>query len=527
MTKQDKDIARVRGLIFESVSRPVVFETLLTEVDALATEPKSTALDALSPDFTDATTTANQAASIGQGAIEIQFSMDRKGRVLTGSAQAISLFGLLPGERLHDRLGDSGRDALDDLIAGRRSQIMFTLFAESRPRPMLVLAKYSAHETIEAYAVLVRWNSAVAPLLREGFSLTDAEVDIVELLFQGNSPKDIARRRDRSPETVRTQLRTICRKTDTHGHMDLVHLVYGLMATADKLQARHGSASRGHYMLELPSGRHVDVETTGPADGKPLLYLHGCMGGRRLPQQALAALSHRRIIAPGRPGHGQTPADPDLSPQDIARDTIAILDHFNVQQTEVLSYNLGLPYALWLDAVAPGLVSSMTCLSPIPPLTRWADLMALPTEPRVFATLTRLNPAAARYLALLGGQRILQRGTDGVGKILFNRAKCDLAKMDADTETQRLFWHGHAWHVERGPDGFLTDARLSSTSWDNELTVRGTPIQFVVGAHDLNVPPAALNRLAHKVGASISTIPNAGHTLLHADPELWLRFIKN
>ncbi len=522
MTDKDSQIAQLRSLIFESVSRNDLFDTLLTEVDGLIHAPNSTGIDVLSPDFADATATAHQAAAAGHGATDVRFRINRKGQVLGGSARAISLFSLSPGESLYDRLGESGRSVLEALCSGKRSQAMFTLFADPRPRPILVLARYADDGVIDALAILVQWNGAIAPLLRDGFALTEAEVDIVELLFQGNSPKEIARRRDRSPDTVRTQLRTICQKTDTHGISDVVHLVYGLLATVNHIQSERSAQVQGNYMVKLPNGRAMDVEVTGPVDGRPLLFLHGCLGGRRLPAKALQALSDRRIIAPGRPGHGQTRLGARTDLSDMVADLEALLDHFRVTEVDVVSYDLGAPFALWLAQRSPERIGSVLSIAPVPPLVRWTDLMALPPETRVFSILSRLNPSAARYLALLGGQRILRQGPEGFGQIVFKTSPFDRDLMQSNPDMQRMYWHGHSWHVEHGPDGFLADARLSSKAWDADLTRLSVPVKFVAGQEDRNVPPKALSSLADTVGAELIHVPGSGHSLLHADPDIWL-----
>ncbi|MEO1364882.1 MAG: alpha/beta fold hydrolase, partial [Pseudomonadota bacterium] len=493
---------QLRSLIFESVARNETFGTLIEQTDAAMRLEPSTGLDPLVPAFESASDAVMQTGAAGQGASEIGFAFDRKGRVTTGTASAVSVFGLDPGERLMDRLGDTGLSVLDELLRGRRSQVSFTLFTRPQLRPVPVFAQSNGAGGFDAIAIVVGWNSAVAPLLKNGFQLTDAEVDVVEMLFRGHQPKEIARRRDRALETVRTQVRTICRKTDTHGHVDIVHLVYGLIATTQFMRGERAVDAHGNYMLSLPSGRRMDVEVTGPSQGKPLLFLHGCLAGRRLPEAALEQFRDRRIIAPARPGHGQTPSDNTAGVEDVAGDLVDMLDTFDVGQIDVISYDLGAPFALWMAALAPDRVRSLTCLAPVPPLTSWADMWSVPSESRVFAALSRVNPKAARYLALLGGQRILREGPAGFAKIVFANARHDQSLVAASDVVQKLFWHGHAWHVERGPDGFLGDAALASQRWDDALPPLTLQPRFVLGATDVNAPAALVHRLAERVGAS-------------------------
>lgn len=513
---------RLRSLIFESVARTDLFGDLIAQTDAAMRTHPDIGLRDLVAEFEDASDIVLRTGAAGQAATEVRFSFDRNGRVITGTASAISVFGLTPGDNLFNRLGDSGHLALEDLIRGKRSQASFTLLTEPRLRPVPVFAQSNENGSYDAVAISVGWNSAVVPVLKAGYQLTDAEIDIVEHLFRGHQLAEIATHRGRALETVRTQVRTICRKTDTRGQVDIVHLVYGLMATTQFLSTEETARAHGNYLLDLPNGHRMDVEVTGSNQGRPLLFLHGCLAGRRLQEAAVRRLSEHRIIAPGRPGHGQTPSDQPSDPKAVAADLCHVLDYFNIAQANVVAYDLGTPFALWLATLAPERVRSLLCLAPVPPLRGWRNLWSLPPETRVFAMLSRTNPSAARYLALLGGQRILRQGPSGFGKIVFANSRQDQELVSASETIQKLFWHGHAWHVERGPDGFLADAQLSSTAWDEGLMRLSQSPVFVLGEVDRNTPQAGVQKLADRVGARTATIATAGHSLLHANAAAWV-----
>jgi len=513
---------RLHSLIFESVARTETFRALIEQTDTEMGYKKTADLGEFTSEFEDASRTFMRTGSYGKDSTEIEFSFDSKGRLTEETASFASLFGLAPGEKLYNRLGDSGRGALEDLTRGRRSQAAFTLFTHHRLRPVPVLARSDGHGTFRATAITLRWSNAIAPILKSGYRLTDTEIDVVELLFQGHQPKEIAHRRQRSLETVRTQVRRICDKTDTHGQADILHLIYGLIATTQLMHADQTAAAHGNFMVTLPSGRRIDVECSGPETGKPLLFLHGCLAGRRLPATALERFQDRRIMAPGRPGHGQTQKDDGLGVQDVAQDILYVLNHFGVETVDVLTYDLGAPYALWMAALQPERVSSLTCLAPVPPLVDWLDIWSLPVETRVFSVLSKANPSAAHYLALLGGQRILRQGPGDFGRIVFANSRFDREQIESDEHAQKLFWHGHAWHVERGPHGFLSDAKLSSTNWSAGLPKLEQPVSFLSGEHDRNSPKRGLTQLAALVGAHLTEIPDAGHSLLHTDADAWV-----
>lgn len=521
MQDTDDPSHRLRSRIFESLARPETFGALIAQTDVALLEDKDSGLTRVSQDFEDASGQLMRASSYGKSGPMIEFAFDRKARLTDWTASFVSLFGLGRGESLYGRLGESGRDALEALTRGQRSQAAFTLFTHPRLRPVPVLAQADGEGAFKAVAITLQWSNAIGPILTSGYQLTPSEIDVVELLFHGHQPKEIAAQRNRSLETVRTQIRSISRKTDTHGQADILHLVYGLIATTQHLQADQTAAAHGNFVLTLPSGRRVDVECSGTETGRPLLFLHGSMGGRRFSETLRASFADRRIIAPGRPGHGQTTADPDHSVKDVARDLLHVLDSFGVQAADVLTYDMGAPYGLWMAQLAPQRVLSLTCLAPVPPILNWQASRQLPAEMRVFSVLARTNPAAAHYLAVLGGQRILRQGHGDFGKIVFGRLKAERTLLDRNEEAQRLFWHGHAWHVERGPYGFLSDAKLSSSNWSEGLCELQCPVTFLVGDQDRNAPRAMLPDLARLVSADVRDVRNAGHSLLHASPEAW------
>lgn len=525
MTGGNKEIQRLRSLIFESIARSDTFPALIEKADAAMRLEADTGLAGLRGEFDDASNVILRSGTYGKGEEEIQFAFDSKAKVTSSTATAVSVFGLAPGESVFDRLGNSGRTALEDIIRGRRSLASLTLFTYPNLRPVPVLVTSQGNDSFHAIAIVLRWTDAIAPLLQSGYHLTDAEVDVVELLFRGHQPKDIAQRRERSLETVRTQIRKICTKTDTHGQADIIHLVYGLIATTQSNQAGLAAEAHGNFMLTAPSGRRIDVECTGPDTGRPLLFLHGCLGGRRLPQDALTRLKDRRIVAPGRPGHGQTQADATLSVQDVAQDLFFVLDFFGIGEVDVLTYDLGAPYGLWMSAIQPARIRSLLCLAPVPPLTDWKDVWSLPVETRVFSVLSRLNPSAAHYFALLGGQRILRQGPADFAKIVFASSRFDRRLVERDETAQRLFWHGHAWHVERGPHGFLADAKLSSQPWHQDLPRLQTPPRFLTGAKDRNTPRSGLKTLANQVGAELNVAESSGHSLIHTSPAKWVDLV--
>lgn len=64
--------------------------------------------------------------------------------------------------------------------------------------------------------------------VQQFFALSKTETHILGLIAQGNSNNDIADHRNRSPDTIKTQISTLMRKTNSRNRTDLVHMVRNL-----------------------------------------------------------------------------------------------------------------------------------------------------------------------------------------------------------------------------------------------------------------------------------------------------------
>jgi DNA-binding NarL/FixJ family response regulator len=82
------------------------------------------------------------------------------------------------------------------------------------------------------------WTERVSETLRRLYKLTAAEIEIVRAIVGGKIVKQIARDRDRSTETVRTQVRSILSKTGTHSQAELACVALRLMAGEDATPRR-------------------------------------------------------------------------------------------------------------------------------------------------------------------------------------------------------------------------------------------------------------------------------------------------
>jgi len=87
-------------------------------------------------------------------------------------------------------------------------------------------------------------------------------------------------------------------------------------------------------ILTLSDGRKVSYLDIGDSKGTPLLFFHGSPGSRyeALFVEKSAFSNNLRIIAPDRPGFGDSDFKPNYSLHDYNDDIIEIVDQLNISK---------------------------------------------------------------------------------------------------------------------------------------------------------------------------------------------------
>lgn len=131
----------------------------------------------------------------------------------------------------------------------------------------------------------VSWPLALDQTLLEVFGLTSAERGVVRALVEGGTLKGIATDRRRSLGTVRTQLKSVLAKTQTHSQSELIRVTLSLMEIVKrsplvgttKLSDTGEKPSEQYAPIETitrTDGRRLDYLVQGHPQGKPILFSH-------------------------------------------------------------------------------------------------------------------------------------------------------------------------------------------------------------------------------------------------------------
>lgn len=374
------------------------------------------------------------------------------------------------------------------------------------------------------------WPEGFETTVQEAFALTSAEVEIVRGIALGLPVKEIAEARGRSPETVRTQLRSILAKTETHSQSELVRVVLGLMDVVQVAPVEMEQPASANLSalplrsLRLPDGRRLDWVEFGDPKGAPLLYMHLDLGLSRWPAPAERAARQRRIrvIVPHRAGFGRS----DLHPKGVdyndavARDYLVVLDHLGLNRVAVLCQGADLRFACALSLVRPGLVTGILGCAAQLPLRHAAQYDRMDKWQRFILANARYAPKVLPFLVQAGYSLARRLGKEKFFTLVNGGSAADM-KAFARPEIREAVLLGS--EISLGAkisahQAFTRECLSSEKDWSHLVQAVKVPVALLQGDQDPQTPVQTVRELMVDFPhLDISFVPETGQLLFFAE----------
>ena len=475
-----------------------------------------------------------------------QFLIDRSGTIVWSNAAAARAFRLKRTTRFDDLgLPDRYRTALAERIETLNAAsehgdppLIFQMpvldasdgLAEG---DVVHLQAQRLHEKLDSDLLLVgplaaHWPPSMPNLLATTYGLSQSECEICELLSRAHRPKDVADYRNSSIATVRTQIKSLLVKTGCGSQTELVRLLHLLMRVAES----HGPArpaapiSQGKMTtVLLKSGILMPVEVHGPANGKPVIFLHGMLDGASLTSQLRETLSARgfRFICPTRPWFGD--AEPDYGPMETAPARVGgyvreMCEQMGIKDAVVLGHMAGAVYAYASAAQAPDHIRAIVNVSGGVPIISRSQFADMSHRQRVVAYTARYTPSLLPFVVRAGISQINSGGTERFMQSLYANASIDMNTL-ADPEVCRVVLEGYKFATRQGHSAFEIDSYQVVRDWSHLVSGSDVPVGLIHGAHDPVVSPRSVRDFAERLGnrASLDMFEDAGQLLLHQFPD--------
>ena len=465
------------------------------------------------------------------------------GLVVRAATQAArSWLGVAPGEALP--ASETGTDAdgglraalIERLKTGSTATGVYQLRGPDNSRPSVVyLRRQVLPGGVAGLVVVVAdfvWQPGATQTVRAAFDLTEAETDVARLVAQGFSAKEIARHRAASPETVRKQIQSVFRKTNTRTQVELSRAVLSVADIAVFTEDHAGAkalpspgllAKLAFRSTTGDDGRRLDYLVLGDPAGRPVLYLAQDYGFVRLPSaaEAEAASFGLRLITPVYAGYGA--CDPHPPGADYAgatvRDLCAVLEAEKAATFPVLS-SMMTYHAVNLIAAAPGRVRALVQVPATFPLETRAQFERMDKWHRFINGAARFTPGVLPFMVKAGFHLARRLGKSDFLNAVYGTSPGDLATI-ADPHAFEAIAIGSevalgpACNAHR-PFARQVIARVAEPWGDRLRALEGQlPVIALQGVDDPYCPPETLAEMRESYPwMQIEAVDNAGELLL-------------
>ena len=250
-----------------------------------------------------------------------------------------------------------------------------------------------------------RWFPKLGRMLSNTYGLTESELDVARGLHQNKALNKIAKERNRSIRTVRTQLSQVFEKTGTSSQTELISIISNLGQILEishngkptySIENNNNSAHHEYNVLTCLSneGHQLSYAVYGDRTGQPVLSIQPTVPPEMTPRfrQAVSEAG-LFFIVPYKPGSGQSSSrNYQYNPKRASQDYNAILEAEQADQVCLLGIFSGGVYALEFADSFPQKVNKIILADTGVPLRAPKDFFKMsPSVRRTFLS-ARLLP---------------------------------------------------------------------------------------------------------------------------------------
>jgi pimeloyl-ACP methyl ester carboxylesterase len=267
-----------------------------------------------------------------------------------------------------------------------------------------------------------------------------------------------------------------------------------------------------------PGGRRLDVELSGPPDGRAVLCHHGTpdAGSIFSPLVEAGAARGLRHVAYSRPGYGESDRDQGRTVGDCAADVAAILDHLGIKRCFTIGTSGGGPHVLACAALLPERTIAAASIAGVAPWPAdgldWLEGMGKENHEEFGAA----RAGAEQLQEFLDEQAAqLARASADELHLAFGDLLSDVDRAVLTGEFAEFLWESTREGLRNGVWGWFDDDVAFLTDWGFDLGAIEIPVTIWQGAQDRFVPFSHGQWLAaHVSGAHAELRSEHGHLSL-------------
>lgn len=272
------------------------------------------------------------------------------------------------------------------------------------------------------------------------------------------------------------------------------------------------------FTVTVKSGRSLDAIEAGDLKGKPIFFIHGTPGSRRLfqPHVEDAKSLGVRLISYSRPGYGNSTRHEGRDVKDAVSDITEIADHLGIEKFAVWGFSGGGPHALACASIIPDRVVAVVTVGGVAPYdAEGLDYFAGTGEYNIEDTkLLQSNRSKWEEKNLeevketLAGDK--EAALEGIATLLSEVDKKTLSHGMND-----YLLEGMREGCSNGVKGLMDDELAFIKPWGFDPSTIQVPVQIWHGKEDLFVPLSHGEWLGKTIkGAETHFFQTEGHLSL-------------
>ncbi|MCT4655874.1 MAG: alpha/beta fold hydrolase [Cohaesibacter sp.] len=466
------------------------------------------------------------------------FLLDKDRHIVWYNGAAKRHFSFDPSIQIDQlKLWEKSKPILDQFIANldlsepnQEDKAVVRIHSNLRNEPLFMLAELTKDIDGETRLLVKQiadnWRQATHQLLSETFSLTDAEIELIALLHEGFSSEQIALRRGRSINTVRTQIKSVLKKTDVGSQAELLRLVLSLNQVMDP---QNIPTSESGFSIpasfQINDTRSVRFHQFGPRGGKPVLYIHGMLESPLLSSKIrhLAEDLNLKLIVPERPCFGSAQGDDgpiETAPDRFAADMEALLVHLGVEKTILLGHQSGVLYAFAVAARLQERAVALAAISTCLPISSSDQITAMGAYQRILAYTALHTPQFLPFI-LRSIIRQIDYGGQSSSLNIWLGSSIDHPHAEASGELANAISQGYYHATAQGHRALEIDSYHMARDWVWRVQQSLLPVHFFHGQKDRIVSIGDLQTFATslKDRAFVTIDPDCDHHCFLINPE--------
>lgn len=379
----------------------------------------------------------------------------------------------------------------------------------------------------------IDWSERLLTRIGAAFGLTSTETSVLAGYLHNQTPGDIAEDRGRSLETIKSQSKSILRKSGCARMSDVIHIAASIAyllrempdtAVESSASLRWETPKDGLKFCQTRDGRELAWYRVGSGT-RPALFIHGLIQGPFFSEALVQRLNENDLflICPSRPGFGYS--QPSLTRkeynQTVVNDCVDLLAHLKVSSLPVFVHQGGSSHGFRIATELGNACDGLLIIDGGVPVHDEASLRYMDSGSRMMAAANRRSPSFLKMLTRLGLATYRVRGIEAFLRELYGNSAPDMAALE-NAEISRLAAEGIFHVTEQSAEIWVRDGNAAMADWEQDFEAYRGAQAWLLGEDAKILDPAWVQTRLDKCDpekVSLSVIANSGNTLLYTHPD--------